>query len=68
MNQNIDSYIDYMENIAYLISSNEDVQDYLFDEKIDNEGRYRILNQLQTILDSRSDIRNVGIISKNDGC
>ena len=48
MNQNIDSYIDYMENIAYLISSNEDVQDYLFDEKIDNEGRYRILNQLQT--------------------
>ena len=65
MNQNIDSYIDYMENIAYLISSNEDVQDYLFDEKIDNEGRYRILNQLHTILDSRSDIRNVGIISKN---
>ena len=65
MNQNIDSYIDYMENIAYLISSNEDLQDYLFDEKIDNEGRYRILNQFQTILDSRSDIRNVGIISKN---
>lgn len=65
MNQNIDSYIDYMENIAYLISSNEDVQNYLFDEKIDNEGRYRILNQFQTILDSRSDIRNVGIISKN---
>ena len=65
MNQNIDSYIDYMENIAYLISSNEDVQDYLFDEKIDNEGRYRILNQLQPFLDSRSDIRNVGIISKN---
>ena len=65
MNQNIDSYIDYMENIAYLISSNQDVQDYLFDDQIDNEGRYRILNQFQTILDSRSDIRNVGIISKS---
>lgn len=65
MNQNIDSYIDYMENIAYLISSNEDVQDYLFNEEIDNEGKYRILNQFQTILDSRSDIRNVGIISKS---
>ena len=65
MNQNIDSYIDYMENIAYLISSNEDVQDYLFDEAVNNEGRYRILNQFRTILDSRSDIRNVGIISKN---
>ena len=65
MNQNIDSYIDYMENIAYLISSNEDVQDYLFADDVDSEGRYRILNQFQTILDSRSDIRNVGIISKN---
>ena len=32
MNQNIDSYIDYMENIAYMISSNEDVQQYLFGE------------------------------------
>ena len=61
----IDSYIDYMENIAYLISSSEDVQDYLFDDEINNEGRYRILNQFETILDSRSDIRNVGIISKN---
>ena len=47
MNQNIDSYIDYMENIAYLISSSEDVQDYLFDDEIDNEGRYRILNQFE---------------------
>ncbi|MFR8351781.1 MAG: hypothetical protein ACLVB1_02905 [Blautia obeum] len=57
MNQNIDSYIDYMENIAYLISSNEDVQDYLFSDEVDNEGRYRILKQFETILDSRSDIR-----------
>lgn len=67
MNQNIDSYIDYMENIAYLISSSQDVQDYLFDDEIDNEARYRILNQFETILDSRSDIRNVGIISKKPG-
>ena len=36
MNQNIDSYIDYMENIAYLISSNEDVQDYLFADEVDS--------------------------------
>lgn len=65
MNQNIDFYIDYMENIAYLISSNEDVQDYLFSDEIDSEGRYRILKQFETILDSRSDIRNVGIIGKS---
>lgn len=65
MNQNIDSYIDYMENISYLMSSNEDVQEYLFADEIDNDGRYRILNQFETILDSRSDIRNLGIIGKN---
>ena len=65
MNQNIDSYIDYMENIAYLISSSQDVQDYLFDDEIDNEARYRILNQFETILDSRSDIRNGRMLINN---
>ena len=62
MNQNIDSYIDYMENIAYLISSNEDVQEYLFADEINSEVQGRLLNQFETILDSRSDIRNLGII------
>lgn len=38
MNQNIDSYIDYMENTSYLVSSNEDVQKYLL-------GTLRILRQ-----------------------
>lgn len=65
MNQNIDSYIDYMENIAYLIASNEDVQDYLFGRSTDVEARARLLNQFKTILDSRSDIRNLGIIGKD---
>lgn len=65
MNQNIDSYIDYMENISYLVSSNEDVQTYLFEEHVGPEVRGRILNQFETILDSRSDIRNLGIISEN---
>ena len=58
MNQNIDSYIDYMENISYLVSSNEDVQAYLFGDEPDPESRVRILNQFKTILDSRSDILN----------
>ena len=59
MNQNIDSYIDYMENIAYMISSNEDVQQYLFGENVDNGTRERLINQFKTILDGRSDIRNL---------
>lgn len=65
MNQNIDSYIDYMENISYLVSSNGDVQSYLFGEETDPEARGRILNQFKTILDSRSDILNLGIIGEN---
>lgn len=65
MNQNIDSYIDYMENIAYMISSNEDVQEYLFGDNVDDGIRERLLNQFKTILDGRSDIRNLGIIGIN---
>lgn len=65
MNQNIDFYIDYMENTSYLVSSNEDVQKYLFGDTADSEARDRILSQFQTILDSRSDILNLGIIAEN---
>ena len=65
MNQNIDSYIDYMENTSYLVSSNEDVQKYLFGDTADLEARDRILSQFETILDSRSDILNLGIIAEN---
>ena len=65
MNQNIDSYIDYMENIAYIVSSSEDVQEYLFGSGDTGAVRERILGQFETILDSRSDILNVGIIGTN---
>ena len=65
MNQNIDSYIDYMENTSYLVSSNEDVQKYPFGDTADPEARDRILSQFETILDSRSDILNLGIIAEN---
>ena len=65
MNQNIDSYIDYMENTSHLVSSNEDVQKYLFGDAADPEARDRILSQFETILDSRSDILNLGIIAEN---
>ena len=65
MNQNIDSYIHYMENIAYMISSNEDVQEYLFGDNVDDGTRERLINQFKTILDGRSDIRNLGIIGIN---
>lgn len=64
MNQNIDSYVTYMDNIASVVSGSQDAMFFLFDEDYDEAGhRKRLLEQFQTILQSRSDIKNIGIIS-----
>lgn len=67
VNHDIDSYIDYMENISSMLAANDDVQDYLFgnSEKITEASR-QLLSQFSTVLSSRSDIYNVGIV-KADG-
>lgn len=62
MNQNIDSYINYMENIASVISESEDVQKFLFDGANETEYRKRLLDQFKTILKGRDDIKNLGIL------
>lgn len=62
MNQNIDSYINYMENIASVISDSEDVQKFLFSEESEAEYRKRLLEQFKTILKGRDDIRNLGVL------
>ena len=61
MNQNIDSYIDYMENIAYIVSSSEDVQEYLFGSGDTGAARERSLGQSDTNLASGSVNVTVGI-------
>ena len=64
MNQNIDSYVTYMDNIASVISGSQDAIFFLFDEAYNEAGhRKRLLEQFQTILQSRSDIKNIGIVS-----
>lgn len=83
INDEIDSYIEYMENISILVSENEDVPQYLFfplyegeeEKKILENSNYspaydldqnslytRITDQFQTVMKSRSDIANIGII------
>lgn len=62
MNQNIDSYIDYMDNIASLVSGGEDVQEALFDKNPDEESYKRLKEQFHTILEGRADIKNLGIL------
>ena len=70
MNQSIDSYITYMDNIATMISGSEDAQSYLYQEDGDARDemghKKRLIEQFTTILKSRDDIKNIGII-RNDG-
>lgn len=66
MNQNIDSYIEYMDNIAYMFSKNEDVQKYLYSQTVKEEVVDRVLSQFSTILQGRSDICNIGIIGSDE--
>lgn len=70
MNQSIDSYITYMDNIATMISGSEDTQSYLYQEDDDTQDemghKKRLIEQFATILKSRDDIKNIGII-RNDG-
>ena len=70
VNGDIDSYMDYLQNISVLIASDEDVHDYLFDESATNAERAeqfeRITSQFETITEIRGDIVNIGIIGNDD--
>jgi len=76
--RDLDSYFSYMKNIAYLVSGNQDVTDYLFsDAAVDSEDdqilRERIIEQFEMVQSARTDIYNIGVISNagrhiiNDG-
>ena len=68
-NQNIDSYIDYMANIATMVSGSRDTQTFLYNKDEEtlqvSECRQRLVEQFRTILKSRNDIRNIGLIQKD---
>ena len=67
VNQDIDSYISYMENISTVVMNDSDVYQYLFSKVLtateERQLRIRIAEQFQTILSSRTDIYNIGILS-----
>ena len=75
LNQNIDSYISYMDNIASLVAGSGDAYKYLYSESgIDalslkeyNQCRQRLTEQFKTILKGRSDSRNIGIVRRENG-
>lgn len=69
VNYDIDTYIEYMENISSVIAKSSDVPRYLFDQnqtEVEREAeKERILTQFQTIMESRDDIYNVAAVAKN---
>ena len=68
VNSDIDSYMSYLHNISALITSDGDVQDYLFKDSLGEGERAerfaRITTQFETIMNTREDIVNIGIIGK----
>lgn len=62
INQNIDSYITYMDDIVSVISGSEDAQYYLFRQNSDGGHEKRLLEQFRIILKGRTDIRNIGLV------
>ncbi len=66
VNNDIDSYINYMENISSIVANNSDVRTYLFSEdlteKEEKEIRERIRAIFKTVTDTREDIRNIAIL------
>lgn len=69
VNSDIDSYINYMENISQLVVNNSDIDDYLFEENAGEKEREqwkrKAISQFQTIVEARADIYNIGVLADN---
>lgn len=66
VNRDIDSYIDYMENISSMVMQGGDVQKYLFmemPEKEKQEAYGRIVTQFNTVIETRQDISNIAVVT-----
>jgi len=69
VNENIESYIINMENLAKIVVNNTDVRSYLFKQTDSNtvEDIYgeNVEEEFQTLMKTRNDIYNIGIIGPN---
>lgn len=64
----IDSYINYMENISTIVTSGEDVRNFLSggdDLEKSSELYCKIAGEFDTILNMREDIYNIGVVSED---
>lgn len=66
LNNDIDSYIDYMENISDMVVHSADVSDYFFGSLYGAEKeqcKSRILTQFNTVVEARKDITNIAVVT-----
>ena len=68
LNRDIDSYIDYMENISDMVVNGGEVSEILFEEDaVEKEQLYsRIITQFNTVVETREDISNIGVITQDN--
>lgn len=62
MNQNIEFYIESMDNIAQIVTNHSDVRNYLQTAEGNKEYQARVIEQFKTLKETRNDIYNIGII------
>lgn len=69
VNNDMDSYMNYMKDISSMVYSSRDIQKYLFQERLPENVReescMRITDQFRTILNTRKDIRNIAVLGDN---
>ena len=68
VNSDIDSYIEYMQNLSLMFSTDNDIPKYLFGSGNDSQlvsslHRENLSNTFSTIMDARNDIYNIGVLS-----
>ena len=63
VNADIDSYISYMENISFVVASNQAVYDFLAETEKKNEQAEQVAVVFRTLKDTRQDISNIGIVT-----
>lgn len=65
MNENIESYVENMENIAEIVTSNSDVRNYLKYDRQEADYLSNVEEQFATLKETRKDIYNIGVLGKN---
>lgn len=67
VNFNIESYVDYMENISQIIVGNGNIQDYFFgrDEAAKQAVEQKMREEFQTMLGVHRDISNIILLGDN---